>query len=48
LIAVYSISVLQKEDNETFINGANRTFEKPIEFELIKKLLSEGVTTFFK
>ena len=37
-IAVYSTSALEKDIEETFINGANIYIKKPNDFEVLKKI----------
>ena len=44
-IAIYSTSASDEDIEETFINGANIYIKKPNEFETLKKILSNVVTT---
>ena len=44
-IAIYSTSASDEDIEETFINGANIYIKKPSEFETLKKILGNVVTT---
>ena len=43
-IAVYSTSALEKDIEETFINGANIYIKKPNDFEVLKNILAKVIT----
>lgn len=43
-IAIYSTSGLENDIEETFINGANIYIKKPIDFELLKNILTKVIT----
>ncbi len=44
-IAIYSTSSSEEDIEETFVNGANVYIKKPSDFNALKKILSEVVTT---
>ena len=44
-IAIYSTSASDEDIENTFINGANIYIKKPSEFETLKKILGNVVTT---
>ena len=43
-IAVYSTSALEKDIEDTFINGANIYIKKPNDFEVLKNILAKVIT----
>jgi CheY-like chemotaxis protein len=43
-IAIYSTSALEKDIDETFINGANIYIKKPNDFEALKDILTKVIT----
>ena len=43
-IAVYSTSALEKDIEDTFINGANVYIKKPNDFEVLKNILAKVIT----
>ncbi|WP_179022436.1 response regulator [Winogradskyella forsetii] len=45
IIAIYSTSSSEEDVEETFVLGANIYIKKPNDFEKLKKILSEVVTT---
>lgn len=45
VIAIYSTSASEKDVENTFVQGANIYIKKPNDFEKLKKVLSEVVTT---
>lgn len=45
VIAIYSTSASDEDIEETFINGANIYIKKPSEFETLKKILGNVITT---
>ncbi|HVD99055.1 MAG TPA: response regulator [Cytophagaceae bacterium] len=44
-IAIYSTSSSEEDIEETFVSGANVYIKKPSDFNALKKILSEVVTT---
>ena len=44
-IAIYSTSASDEDIEETFINGANIYIKKPSDFETLKKILGNVITT---
>ena len=44
-IAIFSTSLSEKDIEETFVKGANIYIKKPSDFNTLKKILSEVITT---
>ena len=45
VIAIYSTSASEEDIEKTFVQGANIYIKKPSSFKILKKVLSEVVTT---